>query len=327
MRYLNVIHGNDYYKLNVEESLVPHNVKENDILIKVAATGVNRADIYQAEGSYNPPSGVTDILGLEVSGEVVEIGKSVTMHEVGDKVCALLRGGGYADYVTVAEWRALPIPKRMDLVFASAIPEVFATVYLNIFELARLKPMETILIHGGSSGIGTAAIQLAKAFGSKVFVTAGDKEKCKFCEELGADKAINYKTEDFVSVVKALNDGKGVDVILDMVGGDYFQKNLKALRVKGRLVCIAFLHGARVEMNFAPLLLKNLTIIGSTLRSRSEKTVHELMQSLRTVVWPLFESGAVNPVIDSVFDFEDADTAHARMRGFEHMGKIILRTT
>lgn len=324
MRYLKVTSSKNNYSLKVDKCEKPA-ISAHDVLIKTYAAGVNRADIFQAEGSYSPPEGASEILGLEVSGEIVETGQEVKTHSVGDKVCALLQGGGYAEYVSVPEWRVLPVPEGVDMEAAAGISETFFTAYLNLFELARLKPNETVLIHGGASGVGTSAIQLAKVFNTKVIITAGTDEKCKLCKKLGADKAINYKKEDFVKAVKEATEGRGADIVLDIVGGDYFQKNLSALAKRGRMICLSFLNGSKAKINMAPLLMKNITIIGSTLRSRSEEEIYDLAQSVRTVIWPLFEQKKISPVIDSIVSFEEADKAHKRMKNFKNTGKIILK--
>jgi len=296
--------------------------EKNHILIKTSYSGVNRADIYQAEGNYSPPENVTDVLGLEISGEIIELGEDVKTASKGSKVCALLQGGGYSEYVSVPEWRVLSVPEGVSLEQAAAIPETFLTAYLNIMEVAKLKPNESILIHGGASGVGVAAIQIAKIFGAKVIVTAGSEEKCELCKSLGADIAINYKSQNFVSVVKAAG---GVDVVLDMVGGDYIEKNMRVMKAKGRLISIAFINGAKANVNFAPLLMKNLTMVGTTLRHKNEQEIYELIQSARSILWPMFESGDLRVVIDSVFDVEDAGKAHDKMRDFSHIGKILLK--
>lgn len=324
MRYIKAIPQKTSYQLKLAECDIP-TPGEHDVLIKVAASGVNRADIYQAEGNYPPPQGVSEILGLEVSGEIVEIGTAVKTHAVGDKVCALLQGGGYAEYVAVPEWRVLPVPKSMEMVEAAAIPETFFTAYWNLFDHAALSPSESVLIHGGAGGVGSAAIQLAKVFGSTVYATAGSKRKRQLCVTLGSDFAIDYSKKDFVEEIKKTTDGQGVDVVLDMVGGEYFQRNMKVLCYKGRLLSLAFLHGAKAEINFAPLLMKNLTIIGSTLRSQDEETIYDLAQSMRSTVWPLLEDRTIYPVMDHVFKADEAQEAHDRMLNFEHAGKMVLQ--
>ncbi len=313
----------DSYQLSLGECHTP-SVDEHDILIKVAASGVNRADIYQAQGSYPAPKGASPILGLEVSGEVIQLGSKVRSHSIGDKVCALLQGGGYAQYVSVPEYRALAIPENMDIVTAGGIMETYSTAYLNLMEIGKLQPGQTVLIHGGASGVGTAAIQISHHFGCKVITTAGSKKKCEICRSIGADYAINYKKEDFVSLCKEITGGKGVDLVLDMVGGDYIQKNLKVLKYAGKMISIAFIKGSSIELDISSILMKNITYIGSTLRSKDEEFVYDLLQSLREIVWPLFESGQIKPVIDSVYKFADVQRAHYEMIDFKHAGKIIL---
>lgn len=315
--------GNDY-TLELRDNIAPPTLAEQDVLIKVAAAGVNRADIYQAQGSYDAPEGVSGILGLEVSGTIVAMGGKVRSHAMGNKVCALLLGGGYADYVAVPEWRVLPVPDGITMMQAAVIPEVAFTCYQALMECARLQPGETVLIHGGASGIGTFAIQLAKAFGATVYATAGNEDKVALCEKLGALRAINYQEENFVELVKKMTGGKGVNVILDMVGGKYFQKNLKMLAMNGRMVSIAFIEGATAEINMASLLMKNLTWQGFTLRSRTEEQIYNLAQSVRSVVWPLLEEKKIRMMMDKAFPLSEAQKAHKRMLGFSHMGKIVL---
>lgn len=324
MRFIEIKQPGEGYQLTLAEGQTPE-LGTYDVLIKVAASGVNRADIYQAEGNYPPPEGASDILGLEVSGEIIAMGEEVRSHAVGNKVCALLAGGGYADHVVVSESDVLPIPEGVDTVTAAGLPEAFATAYLNLMELGRLKPGKSVLIHGGASGVGTAGIQLASALGATVYTTAGSKEKCALCASLGAVKAINYKEQDFVAEIKAATDGAGVDVVLDMVGGEYFQKNFSALSKKGKLISIAFLGGAKAEVNFAPLLMKNLSIEGSTLRSKGTLEKNELLRSVKQVVWPLIENGQIKPVIDTVFDAIEAQEAHDYMRENKTMGKLLLK--
>ncbi len=324
MNVIEVVEPGEAYRLEQGQRPVPE-PGEHDVLIKVAAAGVNRADIFQAQGSYPPPEGVSDILGLEVAGEVVALGEKAKLHQLGDTVCALLPGGGYAEYVAAAESEVLPVPQGLSPEEAAAVPEVFCTAYLNVLELGRLKPGEAFLMHGGASGVGSAAIQLAKHFGAQVFATARGEEKCAACTALGADRAIDYVQEDFVAVVKEMTEGKGVDVIVDMVGGEYVQRNLSALGLRGRLISIAFLEGAKMELNLAPVLMKELTMMGSRLRSRSALEKNELMRALYTVVWPLLASQAIKPVVDKVFPFSEADAAHAYMRAGEHIGKIVLQ--
>jgi len=300
-------------------------ISENEVRIKVRAAGVNRADLFQREGNYPPPPGASPILGLEVAGDIVECGAAVSHWKVGDEVCALLDGGGYAEYVTVHENLLLPIPTGFSYVEAASLPETYATVWSNLFFHAHMKPGESLLLHGGSSGIGTTAIQVAKAFGITCYATTGDEHKKEALNALGAVRVIHYKQEDFVSIVKELTDGKGVDVVLDMIGGDYFQKNFSALAWQGRLICIAFLKGAKSEVNFGPMLMKNLTLMGSTLRNQPLEYKTRVIKALQDKVWPLLEKGALKPTIDTVFPLEKADDAHHYMEKNEHIGKIILQ--
>jgi putative PIG3 family NAD(P)H quinone oxidoreductase len=292
-----------------------------EILIRVAAAGINRPDLMQRAGLYPPPPGAPTTLGLEVAGEIVELGAGVTRWHVGEKVAALLAGGGYAEYALAHEGAALPIPAGLTLIQAAALPETVLTVWANVFETGALKPGETLLVHGGASGIGTAAIQMAKAHGARVFVTAGDAEKCKLCEKLGADRAINYRSEDFESVVRDLD---GADVVLDMVGGAYVQKNLNLLNEQGRIIMIAFLQGPMAELNLMRVMLKRLTLTGSTLRSRSTEEKARIAHEVERRVWPWIEAGKVRPVIDSTFTLSEAEAAHARLQSGAHAGKIVL---
>lgn len=295
-----------------------------EILIKVAATGLNRGDLMQVAGLYPPPPGAPDTLGLEASGVVVATGRDVKRFKIGDPVCALVAGGGYADYCIAHEGSTLPVPKGVSLVDAAALPEAHFTVWTNVVDRARLRPGETLLVHGGSSGIGTAAIQLFSARGHRVFTTAGSADKCAACERFGAARAINYREADFAEVVRAETGGAGVDVILDMVGGDYIKKNIGLLKLEGRLVNIAFQNGAEATLNLLPLMLKRLTITGSTLRARSVGEKAEIAASVGEHVWPLIESGRVKPVVDSVFAMENVAEAHRKMAGSSHIGKILL---
>ena len=295
-----------------------------DVLIKVFAAGINRPDVMQRLGLYPAPTGASDIPGLEVSGTVVKVGHRVNHIKEGDKVCALVTGGGYAEYCTAHAELCLPIPDHFDFIQAAALPETFFTVWSNLFDRAQLAKNETLLIHGGSSGIGTTAIQLAKAFGAKVFVTAGSDDKCTFCTKLGADEAINYKTQDFVNEIKAITQGKGVNVILDMIGGDYFPRNLKCMDFDARLVQIAIQNGPKSEINLLPIMLKRLTITGSTLRARSDTFKSTIANKLLENVWPLLDSGKIKPIIHSTFPLKDADKAHQLMESSQHIGKIIL---
>lgn len=295
-----------------------------EILVKVAAAGVNRPDVMQRKGLYPPPPGAPDIPGLEIAGEVVALGAGVTRWKLGDKVCALVSGGGYAQYCLADEGSALSVPAGLSMVEAAALPETFFTVWTNVFDLAGLKAGERFLVHGGTSGIGTTAIQLAKAFGATVFTTAGSAEKCEVCRQLGADVAIDYKTEDFVAVVKEKAGGKGVNVILDMVGGSYIARNYEAAAPQARLVQIAFMEGSKVQIDFMRLMLKRLSHMGSTLRSRPKAEKAAIAASLVEKVWPLIEAGKVRPVMDQSFPLEKASEAHARMESSAHIGKIML---
>jgi NADPH2:quinone reductase len=299
--------------------------REGEVLIRVAAAGVNHADLLQARGGYPPPPGAPDTIGLEVSGEIVEVGTGVSEWHVGDRVCALLGGGGYAEFAAVSQLCLLPVPNGVSLVDAAALPEVHFTVWTNLMDAARLKSGESVLIHGGSSGIGTAAIQLCAARGHKVFTTAGSKEKCEACEKLGAARAINYREEDFVDVVKTATGGKGVDVILDMVGGDYIEKNFRAAAIWGRIVNIAFQKGMVAEVNFASMLMKRLSFMATTLRARSNEEKGAIRDALRREVWPLIEAGKIKPVVDRVFPLSDAGAAHARIAESAHIGKLLLK--
>ncbi|OUR79433.1 NAD(P)H-quinone oxidoreductase [Alphaproteobacteria bacterium 46_93_T64] len=297
----------------------------DEVLIKVSAAGINRPDVLQRMGAYAPPPGASDLPGLEVAGTIVATGEGVSRFKVGDSVCALVAGGGYAEYCVAPAVQCLAVPDGYDMIKAAAVPETYFTVWTNVFDRGRLQGGETFLVHGGASGIGTTAIQLAKAFGARVFATASTDEKCREIEALGAERGINYKTEDFVEVVKSLTDGQGVDLILDMVGGDYIQRDISALAVEGRLVFIAFLGGAKAEVNFAPVMLKRLTITGSTLRPQSIQAKSEIAQKLEEKVWPLLNAGTVKPIIDSVFDLTDAAKAHERIDDSSHIGKIVLK--
>jgi NADPH2:quinone reductase len=294
------------------------------VVIKVAYAGVNRPDALQRAGMYAPPPTASDLPGLEAAGEVVSIGAGVSGVAVGDQVCALLPGGGYAEYVATPAAHCLPVPQGMGLKEAACLPETFFTVWSNVFMRGGLKAGERFLVHGGSSGIGTTAIQLAHAFGARVFVTAGTDAKCAACMTLGAEAAINYRDMDFVDVLRA--EG-GADLILDMVGGDYIPRNLKALAEDGRLVQIAFLQGSKVEVNFATLMTRRLTMTGSTLRPQSDLAKARIAQELREAVWPLLSSGRVAPVMDSTYPLAEAAAAHARMESSGHIGKIVLEVS
>jgi len=295
-----------------------------DILIRVTAAGVNRPDALQRAGAYDPPKGASDLPGLECSGTIAAVGAGVTRWNVNDEVCALLPGGGYAEYVTTPADHALPVPKGLDMVQAAALCETFFTVYSNVFMRGDLHAGEVFLVHGGSSGIGTTAIQLAAKAGARVFATAGSAEKCAKCVELGAERAINYREEDFVEVMQAETEGRGINVILDMVGGNYIPRNVKALAIGGRLVQIAFLGGATAELNFAQVMVKRLTITGSTLRPQSNVAKAAIARSLETKIWPLLSDGTIAPVMDSTFPLAEAAIAHAKMETSKHIGKIVL---
>ena len=294
----------------------------NEVLIKIAYAGVNRPDVLQREGSYLPPPGASDLPGLEASGTILNIGDNVANWSIGDEVCALLPGGGYAEYALAQASHCLPVPKGMSLKQAAALPETFFTVWSNVFQRGKLKPNERFLVHGGSSGIGTTAIQLANVFGSEVYATAGTDIKCSICEELGAKRAINYNKEDFLEIIKSIGS---VHLILDMVGGAYIAKNINALVDDGRLVQIAFLQGAKVEVNFAQIMTRRLTLTGSTLRPQSDLSKTQIASELSEKIWPLLGAGRLNPVIDSVFELEDVGSAHLLMESSKHIGKILLK--
>ena len=297
---------------------------EGEVLVKVAAAGVNRPDVMQRQGTYPPPRGATDIPGLEIAGEVVALGPGVSRWKVGDKVMALVVGGGYAEYCPAHESHCLPVPPGLSMTEAAAIPETFFTVWHNVFERGRLKSGETLLVHGGSSGIGTAAIQLAHQTGARVITTAGTAEKCEACRKLGADLAINYKSEDFVPATKAATDGRGADVILDMVGGDYIERNYEAAAVEGRVVQIAFQGSPKATVDFRRIMLKRLTHTGSVLRSRPVADKAAIARGVEQNVLPLIAAGKVKPVMDSTFPLSEAAAAHSRIEASAHIGKIVL---
>ncbi|MCA8881701.1 MAG: NAD(P)H-quinone oxidoreductase [Rhodobacteraceae bacterium] len=307
--------------LRPAERPVPE-VGDDQILIRVAYAGVNRPDALQRTGAYKAPPDASDLPGLEAAGEVVAVGASVSRWKPGDRVCALLPGGGYAEYVATPAAHALPVPAGMSLDRAACLPETFFTVWSNVFMRGGLKAGETFLVHGGSSGIGTTAIQLAHVFGARVFATAGTTGKCAVCESLGAERAVNYREADFVEVVRAAG---GADLILDMVGGSYIPRNVKALKDEGRLVQIAFLESPKVELNFAQVMLRRLTLTGSTLRPQSVLAKARIAAALEAQVWPLLAAGRVAPVIDSEFALDDAAGAHARLESSAHVGKIVLK--
>lgn len=296
---------------------------KGQVVIKVAAAGINRPDVLQRAGAYPAPPGASDLPGLEVSGTIAALGDGVTAWAIGDAVCALAAGGGYAQYVAVDARHCLPIPAGLDMIQAAALPETAFTVWHNVFERGQLQPGERVLIHGGAGGIGTTAIQMAKALGATVFTTAGGAAKCEACVELGADRAIDYTSEDFVEVIKAETKG-GVNVILDMIGGDYIARNVRALAADGRLVSIAFLKGSTAELNFMPIMLKRLTLTGSTLRPQSDDAKARMATALREKVWPHVESGKIRPVIHATFGLTNAAEAHRLMEANTHIGKIVL---
>ncbi len=297
----------------------------NEVLVKVAAAGINRPDVFQRKGNYPPPAGAPqDIPGLEIAGTIVEVGDSVTRWKIGDKVCALITGGGYAEYCNVPEGQCLPVPGNLTFAEAASLPETFFTVWTNVFDRGKLQAGESLLVHGGSSGIGVAAIQMATAMGSTVYVTAGSDEKCKFCKDLGAAKAINYNTEDFTTAIAQLTDNKGVNVILDMIGGNYTPGNIQSLAEEGRLVMINTMKGKDVQVDLSQVMRKRLIITGSMLRSREIAFKAAIAQNLEKYIWPLLAAGKIKPVINSVFPAEKAAEAHTLMESSEHMGKIVL---
>lgn len=297
---------------------------KGELLVKLQAAGVNRPDVLQRQGLYPPPKGASDIPGLEIAGVVAATGPETVRFKVGDPVCALVSGGGYATHCLADEATCLPIPDGLSMVEAAALPETVFTVWHNIFERGGLQAGQWLLIHGGSSGIGTTGIQMAKAVGANVIVTAGSAEKCAACEKLGADKAVNYKEEDFVAVVKEMTEGKGVNVILDMVGGDYVDKDIQCAAEDGKIIQIAFLKGAKVEANLMRLMLKRITLTGSTLRARALSVKAEIAKAIEAKIWPLVSAGKVKPVVDMTFPLEEAAAAHARMESSQHIGKIVL---
>jgi NADPH:quinone reductase len=295
-----------------------------EILVRVEAAGVNRPDVHQRQGNYPPPPGVTDILGLEIAGEVAALGPDARIHRLGARVTALVPGGGYADYCVAHETNALPIPAGLSAIEAAAIPETYFTVWTNVFSRGALKAGETLLVHGGTSGIGTTAIALAKAFGARVVATAGSDEKAAQCERLGADLGVNYRKDDFVASTREATGGRGADVILDMVGGDYVERNYAAAALDGRIVQIAFLMGQKAAVDLRPLMVKRLIHTGSTLRPRSPAEKAVIAEALRAKVWPLLEAGRCLPVIDAVFPLAEAPKAHERIESAEHVGKVVL---
>jgi putative PIG3 family NAD(P)H quinone oxidoreductase len=295
-----------------------------EVLIRVAGAGINRPDVFQREGKYPAPKDASPLPGLEIAGEIVALGPDTQRYSIGDQVCALVGGGGYAEYCVAPEVTTLPVPAGLDITEAAALPETVFTVWVNVFERAALKPGEVFLVHGGTSGIGTTAIQLAGAFGARVFTTARGAEKCAICKKLGAERAIDYESEDFVSVVKSETDGHGADVILDMVGGDYVQRNIAVAAEDGRIGQIAFLRGAKAEVDFTRLMLKRITLTGSTLRARTLSVKARIANAVEANVWPLVETGEFRPVIDCRFKLSEAAQAHARMESGAHIGNILL---
>jgi NADPH:quinone reductase len=299
-------------------------LKADEVLIKVHGIGINRGDLLQRKGLYPPPQDASPIMGLEVSGEVIAMGNAVTPWQTNDRVCALTHGAGYCDYTITPASHCLAVPDNIDSVSAAALPEAVFTVWHNVFQRCQLKAGETFLVHGGASGIGTMAIQMARAFGAAVYATAGSDEKCRACEQLGATKAINYKTQDFEKEFRAL-EPQGIDVILDMAGGDFIPKNIQLAANDSRICSIAFARGSKTEINFAPVLMKRLTLTASTLRAQSLAHKAQMAQEIRAQIWPKIENGQIKPVIDSIFAFEDVEKAHQRMASGEHIGKILLR--
>ena len=323
MRHIDITTPGGADVLKIAEAAIPA-PGEGEVLIRVAAAGLNRADVAQRQGKYPPPPGASTILGMELAGTVVACGPGSAPLHVGDHVCALVSGGGYAEYCTAPSAQCLPVPHGFTMAQAAALPEAFFTVWTNVFQRGHLTAEDTFLVHGGTSGIGVTAIQLAHHFGARVIATAGSDDKCAACRTLGADLAINYRTQDFVAEAKAFTDGRGVDLILDMVGGSYFAKNLDALARDGRLVNIAFMQGSRVEADLMPIMLKRLTLTGSTLRSRSVIEKGSIAAELHEKVWPILSNGTIKPVIYRTFPFADAAKAHELMESSEHIGKIIL---
>ncbi len=323
MQFVDIVQPGEPEVLQLASCPVP-DVGTGQLLIRVSAAGVNRPDILQRKGMYPVPPSASPIPGLEVCGKVVASGDGASKFAPGEQVCALVNGGGYAEYVAAPEGQCLPVPAGLSAVEAAALPETFFTVWTNVFDRGALQPGESFLVHGGSSGIGTTAIQLAKAYGATVFATAGSKEKCAACEKLGAKLAVNYREQDFVEVIREATDGKGVDVILDMVGGDYVPRNVDLAALHGRVVIIATLRGRQADLNIGPIMLKCLVVTGSVLRPRTDAEKAAIADSLLEHAWPLIESGKVKPVIHSVFPLKDAAKAHALMESGEHIGKIVL---
>ena len=324
MRVIQITEFGPPEQLTVGERPVPEPSAE-EVLVKVAGAGVNRADVMQRRGHYPPPKGASDLLGLEVSGTVAAVGDGVSRWRVGDRVCGLVTGGGYAEYCVVPAPLCLPVPPGVDLVDAAALPEACLTVWTNVFERGRLQAGERLLVHGGSSGIGTTAIQLARLWGAEVFATAGTEEKCAACERLGATRAINYRETEFSQAVRAATDGHGVDVILDMVGGPYLKSNLESLAVEGRLVVIGLMGGATAEIDLAALMTRRLMVTGSTLRSRSVSRKAAITDAVRAQVWPWIADARFRPVVHERFALADAAEAHRTMEASRHIGKLLLQ--
>lgn len=323
MKYIDITKNGGSEVLKLKRMDVP-SPKKSEILINVEAAGVNRPDVLQRMGMYPPPKGAPNYPGLEVSGTIKSMGKSVSGFSIGQKVCALLAGGGYAEYCVVPSLQVLPVPDGLSMIEAAAIPETFFTVWSNIFDIGKLKKNERVLIHGGSSGIGTTAIQLCAAFGAEVYATVGSDEKRVACIDLGAKEAINYKQDDFYESINSYTDNRGVDLILDMVSGDYVNKNIKLLKNKGRLIFIAFLKGPKAEANFGLVMQKKLFITGSTLRPQSKNFKGKIAKKLYKHVWPLLEEKKIKPIIDSVYSIDKVSEAHDRMESNKHIGKIVL---
>ncbi|HEY8570324.1 NAD(P)H-quinone oxidoreductase [Microbulbifer sp.] len=323
MRYIDLPEYGGPEKMQLAEGDTPE-VGAGEVLIRVEAAGVNRPDVVQRQGYYPPPPGASPVLGLEVAGEIVAVGEGVSRWQVGDRVCALTNGGGYAEYALAPAGQCLPIPQGLNAVEAAALPETFFTVWSNLMHRAGLKQGEVLLVHGGSSGIGTTAIQIAANLGVRVFATAGSAEKCAACEKLGAERAINYREQDFVAEVLAATDGKGADVILDMVGGDYVDRNIQCAARDGRIVNIAFLAGAKVEVNMLPVMLKRLILTGSTLRPQPAEVKAAIAQDLEAQVWPLVAAGKIRPQIAATFPLAEVAAAHRLMESSSHIGKIVL---
>lgn len=323
MKYIDITEFGAAEVLKLKEGDDPE-VEPGQVLIRVSAAGVNRPDLVQRQGLYPPPPGASPVPGLEVAGEILALGEGVGQWRPGDQVCALTNGGGYAEKVVVPAGQCLPIPLGLSAVEAAALPETCFTVWTNVFDRGKLKPDETFLVHGGASGIGTTAIQMARALGARVYATAGSEEKCRACQSLGAETAINYRQQDFVEVLKNLTDQRGVDVILDMVGGDYIARNIELAAVDGRIVNIAFLQGSVAEVNFLPLMLKRLTFTGSTLRPQSAMAKAAIADKLREHIWPLVAAGKIKPVIAQSFPLAEAREAHRLMESGQHIGKIVL---